>query len=131
MSQENVEIVRRMYAAFHAGDTGGALACFDPDVVVDFSRRADGRVGRGREYLSQVVASWMGAWEEWRQEIDEVRDLGSRVYVFATQRGRGKGSGVEIDQRFAILYEVEGDSIINVTYYPQPAEALEAAGLSE
>ena len=76
MSQENVEVVRRMYEAFHAGDTDGALACFDPDVVVDFSRRADGRVGHGREYLNQIIASWLGAWEEWREEIDEIRDLG-------------------------------------------------------
>ena len=131
MSEENVEHVRRMYSAFDAGDAAGTLACFDADVVVDFSRRADGRVGQGREYLNQVVASWMGAWEEWEQEIDEVRDLGSQVYVFATQRGRGKGSGVEIEQCFAILYEVEGGSIINMTYFPHAAEALEAAGLSE
>ena len=131
MSQENVEIVRRMYEAFHAADTIGALACFDPDVVVDFSRRPDGRVGHGREYLNQIITSWLVAWEEWREEIDEIRDLGSQVYVVATQRGRGKGSGVEVEQCYACLCEVEGDNIIKVTYYPEVADALEAAGLSE
>jgi hypothetical protein len=55
MSQENVEVVRRMYEAFHAADTVSALACFDADVVVDFSRRPDGRVGHGREYLNQII----------------------------------------------------------------------------
>jgi ketosteroid isomerase-like protein len=131
MSEKNVEIVRRMHEAFHAGEPNAALACFDPNVVVDFSRRADGRVGHGREYLGQVIASWLGAWEEWREEIDEIRDLGTQVCVVATQYGRGKGSGVEVEQYYALLYEVAGDNITKMTYYPEAAEALEAAGLSE
>jgi len=131
MSQENVEVVRRMYDAYHAGDAAGSLACFDPDVVIDFSRRADGRVGHGREYLSEVVISWMGAWEEWHEKIDEIRDLGSQVYVLATQHGRGKGSGAEVEQSYAFLCEVEGEQITKLTYYPQAAEALKTVGLSE
>ena len=131
MSEENVQVVRRASEAFHAGDTDASLACFDPDVVVDFSRRADGRVGRGREYLNHVISSWLGAWEEWREEIDEIRDLGTQVWVVATQYGRGKGSGVEVEQCYACLYEVEGDKITKMTYYPEAVEALEAAGLSE
>jgi hypothetical protein len=59
------------------------------------------------------------------------RDLGSRVYVLATQRGRGKGSGVEVEDRYALLYEVRASEIARVTTYGEPAEALEAAGLSE
>ena len=131
MSQHDVEIVCRMQEAFDAGDAAGALACFDPDVVVDFSRRADGGVGRGREYLNQIMASWLGAWDEWRNEIQEIRDLGSQVCVVGTQHGRGKGSGVEVEQIYAFLYEIEGDNITDITYYPDAAEALEAAGLRE
>ena len=35
MSRENVEIVKRMYAAFHGADTESALAHFDSEVAVD------------------------------------------------------------------------------------------------
>ena len=77
-----------------AGVLSASLACFDPDVVVDFSRRADGRVGQGREYLEQVVGTSIGTWEEWNEDIHDIRDVGGQVYVAATQRGRGKGSGV-------------------------------------
>jgi len=48
MSQENVEVVRRMYEAFHSGDADGALAHFDPDVVVIALRPND---DRGSEVL--------------------------------------------------------------------------------
>jgi ketosteroid isomerase-like protein len=92
MSEENVEVVRGMYDAFHSGDADGALAHFDPNVVVDASRaRPDGGRGRGREQLNVIVTAWMGTWEEWREEIEEMHDLGSQVLVLSVQHGRGQG----------------------------------------
>jgi uncharacterized protein len=132
MSEENVEIVRRMYDAFHSGDADGALAHFDPDVVVDASRaRPDGAIGQGHEQLNTIVAAWVGAFDEWREEIAEMRDLGSRVLVLSVQYGRGKGSGVEVEAPYALLYEVRGGKITRMTLFPTQQEALKAAGLSE
>jgi ketosteroid isomerase-like protein len=128
MAPENVELVRRMYAAFHGGDAEGALACFDPDVVVDATRRVDGWIGHGREDLNRIISSWIGAFDEWSEEIEEMRDLGDHVYVASVQRGRGKGSGVEVEQRYALLYHVEGGRITRMTVYLEPAEAVAAAG---
>jgi ketosteroid isomerase-like protein len=42
--EQKVEIVRRMYEAFHGGDADGALTYFHPEVVVDASLRIDGGV---------------------------------------------------------------------------------------
>jgi ketosteroid isomerase-like protein len=132
VSQENVEIVRRMYEASYGGDAEGALSYFDPNVLVDTSSaRPDGVIGKGHEHLIATIGGWVDAWDEWREEIEEMRDLGDRVYVVATQRGRGKGSGIEVETRYALLYEVEGDQITGMTFYIDPAEALEAAGLRE
>jgi ketosteroid isomerase-like protein len=132
MSEENVEVVRRMYNAFHSGDADGALAHFDPEVVVDASKaRPDGGRGQGREQLNVIVAAWMGTWDEWREEIEEMRDLGSQVLVLSVQRGRGKGSGVEVEARYALLYDVHGGKITRLVMYADQAQALEAAGLRE
>jgi ketosteroid isomerase-like protein len=131
MSHENVEIVRQMYAAFRGGDGDGALARFDSEVVVDASRVIGGGIGHGREGLNAFVSRWVGTFDDWREEIEEIRDLGSQVYVVATERGRGKSSGVEVEQRYALLYEVHGDKITRLTIYREPAEALEAAGMRE
>jgi hypothetical protein len=80
--------------AFHSGDADGALAHFDQNVVVDASRaRPDGGKGQGREQLNAIVTAWMGTWDEWREEIAEMRDLGSRVLVLSVQHGRGKEAG--------------------------------------
>jgi ketosteroid isomerase-like protein len=131
MSRENVEVVQRMYKAFHGADADGSLAHFDSEVAVDASSRVDGEVGRGRKDLSRIIASWLGAFDAWHEEIEEIRDLGERVYVVATQRGRGKGSGLNIETRYAVLYDVHGGKITSITLYMDPAEALAAVGLSE
>jgi len=131
MSQENVEVIRRMYEAFHGGDFDGALAYFDPEVEVDASVRVDEGVGHGRDAVSAVVASWLAAWDEWREEIEEIRDLGSGVLVVSTQHGRAKGSGIEVETRYAVLYEIRGGKIIRMVLYSGLAEALKAAGISE
>ena len=131
MSQENVELVRRMYEAFYSGDAARALSCFAEDVVVDASRRLDGKVGQGRRYLSRMVSEWVGAFDDYEEEIEELRDLGSRVLALITQRGRGRGSGVEVEISPAVLYEIRNDLICGVVPYTDRAQALEDTGLPE
>ena len=132
MSRENLELVRRMYEAFSRGDAEVALSYFDPEVVMDASHRVDGRIGHGRQELTAILAEWLGTWDEWREEIEETRDLGdNRVLVISTQRGVGKGSGVEWKNRFAMLYEVQGGKVTRWTIYDDLSQALEAVGLWE
>ena len=131
MSQENVELIERMYEAFYRGDAEGALANFDPEVEVDASVRADVGIVHGREGVRDTVARWVGAWDDWREEIEEIRDLGSRVLACSTQHGRSKGTGIEVETRYVVLYEVHGGKIIRMALHYTPAEALEAVGLRE
>jgi ketosteroid isomerase-like protein len=53
--------------------------------------------------------------------IEECRDLGDEVLVLATQRGRGKGSGVEVEARYAMLYGIRDGEIVSFTLYPDAA----------
>ena len=129
MSQENVDLVREMYVAFHGGDAARALSFFDESVAVDASARVDGGMGRGRDALSRVIGQWLAGFDEWSEEIEELHDAGDQVCVVALQRGRGRDSGIGTQTRYAILYEVRGGAITRMTLYSQPAEALRAAGL--
>jgi ketosteroid isomerase-like protein len=131
VARENIEIVRRMLAFFHHGDAESALACFSRDVVADVSRRPDGRIGIGRTELAQIIGEWLGTFEEWTEEITDIRDLGHQVIVVATQRGRGKGSGAEVATEYATIYGLRQGEIVSMTLYPDPAEGLRAAGLQD
>jgi ketosteroid isomerase-like protein len=131
MSQKNVEIVCNVLDAFHGSDAEAALAFFDSEVVVDFSLRPDSGITHGVEAFAAMVTDWTATFDDFREETDEIRDLGDRVLAVATQRGRGKGSGVEVEHQYAWLYEFSGDRITRLNGYNSVAEALEAAGLSE
>ena len=131
MSGEDVAIVRRMYDAFRSGDAEGALDHFAPDVTVCTPTRPDAVVGKGREALAQTIASWVESFDDWREEIEAIRDLGDHVLVEAKQIGRGKGSGAEVELRYALIYQIEDGKIGSMTFYDGVAQALEAVGLSE
>jgi ketosteroid isomerase-like protein len=100
---------------------------FHPDVVLDARPRMDSVVVQGREEAGRVIGEWVGAFDNWREEIHEIRDLGRHVYVVATQRGRAKASGMEIEARYALLYQVEGSRITRVTLFATEDDALAAA----
>jgi ketosteroid isomerase-like protein len=117
-----------MYASFHRGDAQAALAHFSDDAEFDTTMRPDGGTGRGRAARGEAHARWGGAFEEWREEIEEVHEVGDRVCVVLTQRGRGRGTGIELEARYGVVYEIAGDKISGMTLYAGPEDAMEAAG---
>ena len=119
-----------MYASFHAGELKDALARFHEDVVIDTTARIDGGVGRGREAVVTTIGEWTSAFEEWRDEIEEVRAVGDRVYVAATQYGRGKDTGIAVADPYAVVYEVRDGLIVWMALFGDRADALRAAEAS-
>ncbi len=131
MSQDNVEIVRRTWDAFLAGDFPTALSYIEPDVEWDGTNLPDGRVGRGHEAILDHVARWADAWEEWTVEVERIVDAGSdQVALFMRERGRSS-SGLRMDERHSELYKLKDGMIVRRQGFSDPDEALEAAGLSE
>ena len=74
----------------------------------------------------------MGAFDEYRYQVERLTNLGSgAVLAVVTEEGRGKSSGVPVRQSFAALYTVIDGKIARITVFPSEEHALEAAGLSE
>ena len=79
--------------------------------MVNATARVDGAMGHGRDELSRIIGQWLASFEGWREEIEEMRDLGDQAYVVALQGGRGQDSGLETQTRYAVMYEVRGRAI--------------------
>lgn len=89
-------------------------------------------VFKGRDAVGRTFADWFKTFEPgYYFEIEETRDLGDRVFLAATHRGRGRTSGAEVHGQTGYLYGVRSGKIAQVELYPSGAEALEAAGLEE
>jgi ketosteroid isomerase-like protein len=141
MSEENLEVARRLTAGFRQDDftaaweTAGDL--LDPEIEMDTTRLAVpglARVCRGVEEVGRFWIDWLEAWENFgSMEEPELIDAGDRVVVWQTeQRIRGKASGIEIEMPdYAWVLTIRDRKLVRATCYLDKAEALEAAGLSE
>ena len=119
-----------MYAAYRAGDLETSQRYFHPEVFVDVGTRADRSSGRGRDFLLETIASWVAAFDDWREDIEEVRDVDGRVYVVAVQHGRGKETGIELTQRYGIVYDIDDGLIVEMRMFPTAEDAAKSVGLS-
>jgi uncharacterized protein len=128
MSDENVELLRRFFAALGNDDLQTVLGLFDPDV--EWSP-TEGTF-RGIEGVAQSFAEWIEPWQGHRIEPEEFVDCGDdQVLVAVHLSARGKHSGMEIDQRFFQIYTVKEGKIRRMVEYVDRARALEAAGMPE
>ncbi len=140
MSQENVEIVRRLYEAVDRNDLFTVLSLYHPDVEADYSESPGGDllsaeplIYRGHEGIRRLGRDWGDVWEEGGgYELGEFIDAGSsRLIVAVTYRGRGRGSGIEVEGTGYPMFWIRDGAITRVVWYRSRGEALEAAGLSE
>jgi ketosteroid isomerase-like protein len=134
MSQENIEIVRRMYEFLSGRDWEGMLELLDPDVEQHgtVGGLEEDHVSRGADEITQrFEAEDNEVWDEHRIEPVTFIDAGERVVVIQREYQRGKGSGVELEIDTGTVFDVRGGRIVCIQSYMNPAAALEAVGLSE
>jgi ketosteroid isomerase-like protein len=129
MSQENVEIVRRIFDAFSRADAQAALG--EIDAEVEWRAVEDTETQRGHEGVVRSLVGWFETWDDHRLEAEEFIDLGDQVLVVAHLWARGRESGAEIDDRYFQLWTIEGEKVVVFREYRDRAEALAAVGLSD
>ena len=132
MSQENVEIVRGSIESFQRGDYAGAMAPLHPEIEYDMTHFPDGKVYRGHDGVREAFRIWLGTWEDYRQELDEVIDAGDdEVIALVRESGRGKGSGIELERGTAGVWTLRDGKVVQIRFYERREAALEALGLKE
>jgi len=129
MSQENVELAHRAYAAFQDGDFDEWVSYFDPDV--EFSQTAMEGTFRGHEGLREWAAGLLAAFPDWKPSIVETRDLGDRVLIHGSASGEGASSGLGVDVDFWQAVEIRHGRVVWLSAFRTEADALEAVGLRE
>ena len=132
MSQENVEIVRSFYRAWARNDLPGPVEFMDPEIeYVNPAKAVESGTRRGVAAFAEAVQRTFDGWESWQMEPEQFRTSGDQVAVVARYRGRGRGSGVEVDGRESALWTIRDGKVVRYAWFNGPDEALEAAGLSE
>src|SRR5437667_4616169 len=127
MSRDNVEIVRRALIARRSEFED----LLDPAVRLDLSERVfNPAVYEGYEGIMRWRAEVGEVWESYRSEPEEFFDGGEVVVVFTRERGRARGSGIEVDQHpTALLCRLRAGRVSEIRLYHDRERALRAAGL--
>jgi ketosteroid isomerase-like protein len=125
MSQENVEVVRRFLRVV---DVDEALTYADPGIVWNPIEELP---TQGHDAVRASLAHWKAEWDDYEVMPEEFVDTDDRVVATVRLRGRGRGSGVEIDARFYDVYTLRDGKIVRMDQFTERSEALEAVGLSD
>jgi ketosteroid isomerase-like protein len=128
MSQENVEKVR---TAIGSG-AAGLLRTLHDEVEWDYvGAFPEAATYHGPEQVAEFLRGWVGGFDDFGLEADELIDAGDSVLVLLHQWGRGRDTGAQVESRTWQVLTFHDEKVIHCRGYATKAEALEAAGLSE
>jgi len=83
----------------------------------------------GRDEWVEQLIDWLDALDDWRVSFEEATDLGGdQALVVSRISVRGKGSGLEVDQRLFTVVTVRDGKIAAIHDYAEREQALAAAG---
>jgi ketosteroid isomerase-like protein len=128
VSDRNVEVVRRMFAAFAERDLARMLPEMDPEVVflpVTANLTTGGVPYRGHDGMARYLEDVARIWPNLRLFPGEMRDLGEVVVVLG--RVVARGGGMIIDQPTGWVFTMREGKIARGHVYGSHEEALAAA----
>src|ERR671931_89616 len=120
MASANVDLARSLYAAWERGDWSSAdWAHPEIEYVI-----ADGPSPGSWKGLSGMANAWrdfLSAWDEARAKAEDFRELDDqRVLVLFRRSGRGKTSGLELEQmqsKGANVFHVQDGKVTRLVIY--------------
>jgi ketosteroid isomerase-like protein len=131
VSQENVDLVRRIYDGWSRGDFSvGADLITEDFEWRQFAQAVEPGSRRG-EAIGDSLRNLFEVYENFRVEPEEFIEAVDKVVVVQRARATARQSGIELDQRSASVWTAQDGTLVRHEIYLNRSEALEAAGLAE
>jgi ketosteroid isomerase-like protein len=119
-----LQVVEALIDAWNRRDLDAALKLMHPQCegrAIESTEPAHGHAG-----VAAAFRSWFEAFEEFAIEAEDFSSQGDRVLVAMRQRARGRGSGVEVEERLHQLFTLRDGKVIRFEEYSDEADALKA-----
>ena len=129
MSQEKVELLEAVYAAFNASKQID-LELLTPDV--EFTQPEIGQSTYfGRDGVARGVQELLDVFDDVQAVPEEFFDAGEQVVVFVRLTGRARGSGVPVEFRLAHVFRFRDGLVDRWHALADRNKALQAVGLAQ
>ena len=114
MSRENADVVRAVFEAQRRRDWRAFRRLYDPDIEWEDVAGLWGDWGtrRGFEDVRDAWVTWFEAFEHVDFEIENIIETGDEVVVFMRISGRGRESGLVVQQRLPSVWTVHEGRIV-------------------
>jgi ketosteroid isomerase-like protein len=130
----NLDLVRSIYANWERGDFSSAEWAHPDIEYVMVGGPAPGRWA-GLTEMARGEREFLSTFEDYRIEAEGYRELDTgRVFVLAQSFGRGKTSGLDVEQlrpKTATLFHVHAGKVTRLAVYFERDRALADLGLQE
>ena len=132
-SHEKTEIVRLAYEAFNRRDFDALWPMLHPDFEVDLSNSMGFDRSRysGRDGLREFFGTYWESFESISIEVEKCIEGDQGIVAIIRARGRGYGSGVEVDARGPHLWSFRSGLAIRMALHEHIEDALQAAGVPD
>jgi ketosteroid isomerase-like protein len=131
MMSANLDLVRSIHASIGRGDYSSAEWADGEIEYVHADGPEPGSV-TGRDGLVRAMRNLFGAFEDFRVEAEDCRELDAqRVLALTKASGRGKTSGLDIGQKGAEVFEICNGKVTRIVTYNDRDRALADLGLTE
>jgi ketosteroid isomerase-like protein len=120
--------VRSFTEAYLRGDHVSAVSYLAPDVVYEVGQELP--VRRPDELLA-TWKRWEAEWARIELTPEEYIDAGDQVVVAVRYSGRGRASGIELEDRLFEVHTLRDGKVTRKREFKTRSEALEAAGLPD
>jgi ketosteroid isomerase-like protein len=132
ISPDDIELVRKGYDSLRQGDVDFVLSLIRPDFELEVhTERLDiaETVYRGRDGFLRNIAELTEVFDDFALEPEEFLEGDEQIVVVTRAAGRGKSSGVDIEQRLFHVWTIRDGRAARLEVYSDRAAALEAAGI--
>ncbi len=132
MSESNVEIARRAYDAFAAGDVEAAFRECAPDLEwIPPDRNPTAGKYRGVDQALAEIQAFMEPFAEYSYSAQEFTAVGDKVVVRGRHRARGTESGIVVEEPETHVVTFRQGKVVRVEMFRDEEEALRAAGVAD
>lgn len=131
VSQENVDLVRRIYSAWERGDFSETWWCAD-DFEFQVPDGPHPGLAHGPEGMGRYWREWLQGWRRFHTRLVEVRDVSDDVVLGVNEfGGEGRTSGLVPDSLGATVWTIRGGKVRRLAPYVHLENALSDLGLAE
>ena len=128
MSEQNLEVVERLYATWRRDGFGVVPELMDPQIeYVNPSYAVEPGIRRGYDGFAAAAEAVTSIYGDYEVDNPQLQDLGDRVFVRAWVKTRSHANDVPIEAERGYVFDVRDGKVLRFAWFNDPADALDYA----